>query len=226
MSANRFYFNFVTTFIKVTMENIYFDFVANAFHELKSPLTTIMLVSEIIMKQEFDNISMQRCLSMIYEEAGRMKSIVNNTINSLKNNYFNIDVSQKCDINEILERVVVSEDLGDIDLSLAAEQHFVRGNAEYFESAFREIIENARKYKSERPLRISIETINRGGDICLCFSDNGVGVDKYYYSDNQQSTGVGLYLLRKKLLQLNGSVTAERRDGGGSVFKITLPIIV
>lgn len=223
------------------MEDERLEYVTNAFHELKSPLTTIMLAADIIKMQDVDCDLKDMYLNMISGEVIRMKNLINNTINSLKNNYFDIDLNQICDINQILETIVKNENLGGINLYLMASRHIVKGNLEYLESAFRELIENARKYKSERDLRIDIKTINKGDKICISFSDNGIGIEEDKlnlvfekgYSrnesqdvENQDSTGVGLYFLKRNLQRINGAITIESKEGRGSVFKITLPIIV
>lgn len=237
----KIFFIFVKSIDNVTMKDEKYEYVTNAFHELKSPLTTIMLAAEIIKTQNLDDKAKESYLIMILDESLRMKKLITKTINSLKNNYFDVNLNQCCDINEIIENVVKSEGFVEFGLYLMASRHVVRGNVEYIESAFRELIENARKYRSERPLKINITTANDGNRICIRFSDNGIGIAdarlKSFFDgdfcsksncevENQSDTGVGLYFLKRNLQRINGTVSVESKEGRGSVFSITLPIIV
>lgn len=225
----------------VTMEDERFEYVTNAFHELKSPLTTVMLAADIIRTQNIDNEAKESYLTMIINECFRMKNLITKTINSLKDNYFDININQYCDINEILENVVRSVDFNEFGLYMMASRHKVKGNAEYIESAFRELIENARKYRSERPLKINISTSNIGDKIRISFSDNGIGIadvrlksifegvfcgDGTHSDESLSDTGVGLYFLKRNLHRINGTISVESKEGRGSVFSITLPVIV
>ena len=88
------------------MKDEKYEYVTNAFHELKSPLTTIMLAAEIIKTQNLDDKAKESYLIMILDESLRMKKLITKTINSLKNNYFDVNLNQCCDINEIIENVV------------------------------------------------------------------------------------------------------------------------
>jgi len=219
------------------METEKFEYVTNAFHELKSPLTTITLAAEIIKKQNISDNEKEEYTTMIINECIRMKNIVCSTINSLENNYFDVDLNQKCDINKILGRVAESENVDDIGLLLMAPRHHVRGNIEYLESAFRELIENSRKFRSELPLEIKIDTYNDKDKIIIRFSDNGIGMENdvmvsifekgfHSESENQQNTGLGLYFTKINIQRINGAITVESKRGRGTIFKITLPLIV
>lgn len=226
----------------VAMKTEKFEYVTNAFHELKSPLTTIMLAAEIIKEHHINDDEKDVYATMIINECLRMKNLVCTTINSLENNYFDVDLNQKCDINEILERVAESENVDDIGLLLMASRHNVRGNIGYLESAFRELIENSRKFRSEFPLKINIDTYNDKDKIIIRFSDNGIGMEndvmasvfgKGFHSnfedkisENQQNTGLGLFFTKRNIQRINGAITVESKKNRGSVFTITLPLIV
>lgn len=222
------------------METEKFEYLTNAFHELKSPLTTITLATGIIKDRSLSEFDYDNYIVMIINECDRMKRLICNAIDSLRNNYFDIDINQKCNINKILERVVQSEKIEEIELILKAKRHYIIGNNDYIESAFRELIENSRKYRRECPLKLKINTYNQDNNIVIAFSDNGIGIEEsvigsvfdnachfdYKSNNNQRDTGCGLFFLKRNIQRLNGDITVESKRGRGSKFSITLPIIV
>jgi len=220
------------------MENDKFEYVTNAFHELKTPLTTIGIACDLIKTKSVENQDYDTYLDIIGNECLKMKNIIDVAIKSLKNNYFDIDISQNCDVHEILCRVIQNSGIENIGTYLMAVRHNVKGNYEYLESAFCELLENAYKYKSELPLRVKITTLNIGNKIKICVSDNGIGIEKGNLckifekgfreesDENQYNTGLGLFYLKRNLQRINGTIGVESENGNGSSFTITLPLIV
>ena len=96
---------------------------------------------------------------------------------------------------------------------------------------------NAVKF-SPRSSLIFINTYIKGSFVEVAISDEGIGVpkdqlikifQKFYRSDvknasNRNSKGLGLYLVKEIIQQHGGSVRAERRPGGGSIFYFTLSL--
>ncbi|MCQ2322021.1 MAG: HAMP domain-containing histidine kinase [Bacteroidales bacterium] len=220
------------------MENDRLEYVTNAFHELKNPLTTIGIACDLIRTNEIGEFDCDSYLDIISNECRRMKNIIDDTIKALKHNYFDIDLNQNCDVHEILCSVIRNCRIDNIAVYMMASRYKVKGNYEYIESAFRELFENAIKYKSEQPLHLKINTFNKGDKIHISFSDNGIGIEKknlehifesgfnHKTSDCQYSTGLGLYYLRRNLQRINGTIMVESELGKGSVFTVTLPLIV
>lgn len=214
------------------MEIDKFEYVTNTMHELKNPLTTISLACDILKAQCKDNSEKNTYLNVISCECDRMKKIINSSINSLKNNYFDVDTNQNCDIHVILQKVADVAKIDGIGLYLMATHHNVKGNLEYLETAFHELLENSRKHQSDIPLRLRISTFNKGNKIKICFSDNGIGIqkniDEIFEKDYCDKTdkGLGLYYLKRNMQRINGTVSVESKTGRGTMFTITLPIIV
>ena len=220
------------------MEDDRFEYVTNAFHELKNPLTTIGIACDLIKTNKVEGLDCDNYLNIISNECLRMKNTIDDTIKALKHNYFDVDIYQNCDIHEILCRVIRNSGIDNIGVFLMANRHNVKGNNEYIESAFRELFENAVKYKSELPLHLKISTYNKGNKIKISFSDNGIGIEKKHLGqvfengfknniiDYQYSTGLGLYYLRRNLQRINGTIVVESEVGKGSIFTITLPLII
>jgi signal transduction histidine kinase len=105
------------------------------------------------------------------------------------------------------------------------EAHLVR--------VFQNLISNAIKYRSERPLAIHISAERRGPVWVIKVKDNGVGIAPEYQekiflpfirlaSRAIPGTGLGLAVCKKAIEALGGSIWVESAPGAGSTFAFTI----
>lgn len=102
----------------------------------------------------------------------------------------------------------------------------------YLESIFTNMMSNAMKYRHpDRHPHIQIKSEAREEGICLSFTDNGLGIDLEKYGDklfsmyqtfhqNDNSTGVGLYITKNQVESQGGSISVESEPGMGTTFYI------
>lgn len=104
-----------------------------------------------------------------------------------------------------------------------------------FESIFLNLITNAIKYCNTFP-NVEIDVLKSKGKVFILIKDNGIGIDltnnktkvfepfvRILNEKNVEGTGVGLFLVRKIINSLNGSIQIESELGKGTIFTITLP---
>jgi len=105
----------------------------------------------------------------------------------------------------------------------------------YMQSILQNLIRNAIKYRD--PLRsnnIILKTYSEGDTIRLMISDNGRGINMEKYGSEifglfktfhteEDSHGVGLYLVKKQIIEMSGSITVQSEIGKGTTFNIVLP---
>jgi signal transduction histidine kinase len=100
--------------------------------------------------------------------------------------------------------------------------------------ALRNILQNAITYCSpERRLDISVSLDLKPGQYCLMIRDNGQGISQefidqifhmfYKASSQSNGSGLGLYMARKAVEKMNGSIQVESEPETGSEFSILLP---
>jgi signal transduction histidine kinase len=102
----------------------------------------------------------------------------------------------------------------------------------FMESIFINMISNALKYRHpDRNPAIEIYSFKEGDDYYLMFKDNGQGIDlekhgnrlfNIYqtFHDNKDAVGVGLFMLKKKIESLHGSISVQSQVGKGTRFLI------
>ena len=100
---------------------------------------------------------------------------------------------------------------------------------------YQNIFENALKYrdfKRDLILKITIEDLT--SHIKITFNDNGQGISEVirpkifnmFYRANVNSnndTGLGLYIVKKALIKIGGTITVKSTENIGSIFEIILP---
>jgi two-component system, NtrC family, sensor kinase len=102
---------------------------------------------------------------------------------------------------------------------------------------FQNLVVNGFKFNRSSPKRVEIGITGKRDGICELFvRDNGIGIDPRYHDrifkmfkrlhthKEFEGTGIGLAIVKKAVIRLNGSVRLESKVGEGSTFFITLPL--
>lgn len=224
------------------------DFVNNMTHELKTPIATISLASQMLSDASVRKSpeSLSHLAEVISEESKRLRfqvekvlhlSVIDNAESSLKFTDVNA--------NEIIETVVntfklkverqggtLIADLGAIDSDIYVDQL-------QFTNVIHNLLENALKYsRDDVEPELAVSTADDGGHLTIRVSDNGIGIhrddikhifDKFYRvsTGNRHDVkgfGLGLAYVKKMITAFHGTITVESEPGEGSTFIITLPL--
>jgi two-component system phosphate regulon sensor histidine kinase PhoR len=220
------------------------DFINNMTHELKTPISTISLSSEVLMKRDIANDPdrLNQYAKIIHSENNRLKTQVDKVLQiaTLSPEKVNIK-SEELDLHEILKSAVetfevsLNANQGEMSLDLHAENSSVIGDRVHITNIIYNLLDNAHKYTEEEP-RIHIKTSNEKGCLKIAISDNGVGIDK-----NQQALifdkfyrvpkgnlhdvkgfGLGLFYVKTIVSAHKGKIYVDSELGKGSTFTILL----
>ena len=220
------------------------QFVSNASHELKTPLSTIKLLVESMMYEESMDAELRtEFLGDIDREIDRLSSVVGDLLTLV-----HID-SHKLRLRR--EMMLLSDTVRDsvkrlAPLSKKRKQEIVTDIADSCEmfadpgklaQVCYNIIENAIKYTPEGGT-IRVRLRRDGRDAVLEISDTGVGIppedlphvfDRFYRVDKARGretggTGLGLSIVQQIVRLHAGSVTVQSELGKGTMFTVTLPV--
>ena len=224
------------------------DFVSNVSHELKTPLTSIRMFSELLAEGRVIDPDKQRhYLQIITAETARLTRLINNVLDfsrlerGEKKYHF-----QGCDLVELVGQAVATyrphlEEAGfRVDCSLPGEPLFVRGDRDALAQVLVNLLSNAEKYSSDcKQITIEMETAMTPLPFAeIRVLDRGAGVpsgceekifEQFYRAHDSlnsgiQGSGLGLTLARQIVRAHGGELSYERRAEGGSKFIIRLTL--
>lgn len=222
------------------------DFINNMTHELKTPISTIGLSSELLLRGDFTESpdKLKRYAEIIFKENKRLEDQVERVLNvakldkdklSLKKSTVNIhelllDVKDSFDINQ-------TDTGGHITLLLNAEKHSISVDSVHINNVVYNLLDNGVKYCDKTP-EITIQTDNDKEFFYLTISDNGIGIkrenqklifDKFYRVPtgnlhNVKGFGLGLFYVKLIVEEHGGAISVKSTPGKGTSFCIKLPL--
>ena len=222
------------------------DFVNNLTHELKTPISTISLASQMLNDNTISSSdkNYDRISGIISEESKRLGYQVERVLQMAKFDQGDIKFQFKeISMHEIIESVITNFILqieakkGILIPSLHAENDVIIADPVHMTNVISNLLDNAVKYTPENP-EIFIETRNEHQQLLITVRDNGVGIskanqrhifDKFFrVSTGNVHTvkgfGLGLSYVKKIIEEHQGRISVESEPGAGTFFIINLPL--
>jgi len=228
------------------------DFVSNVSHELKTPLTSIRMFSELLADGRVADPDKQRSyLNIITAEAARLTRLINNVLDFSRmergEKKYNF---QPCDLAEVLRTTAQTfrphfEAAG---FKFGCEPPDspvpIHGDADALSQVLVNLLSNAEKYGANGGAKeINLQLTRKQSPLPhveICVLDRGPGVprgseekifEKFYRAHDSlgsgiQGSGLGLTIARQIARAHGGDVVYEPREGGGSCFILRLPVKV
>lgn len=227
------------------LEKMRADFVANASHEMRTPLASMTGFIETLQgSARNDAKAREKFLGRMLEQAHRMRRLIDDLL-SLSRIEMNLHrtPSDQVDMSEVArysaELLATRASGAGCEIRVAAEPGMiVDGERDELIQISQNLIENAIKYgASGRGVDVSVSHDTGRGRIELVVTDYGAGIDaqhlprlteRFYRVSVQESrsgggTGLGLAIVKHIALRHRGNLDITSRKGEGSTFKFTLP---
>ncbi|MCO5231919.1 MAG: HAMP domain-containing histidine kinase [Chitinophagales bacterium] len=222
------------------------DFVNNMTHEFKTPIATIGLASDVLMRKDISKFPEKifHYAKIISEENKRLKGQVETVLQVALTDAKKIQLKiEELDIHDIIMQNVnnfevrAQERQGHISTNLNAQSTHIMGDKIHITNILHNLLDNALKYCDKTP-QILIETKNKGNYIEIAIQDNGKGIadnnlhqifEKFYRvsSGNRHDVkgfGIGLFYVKNMIIMHKGSISLKSKLGQGTTFFINLPI--
>ena len=231
-------FNSLTDRLRETDE-VRRRFVANASHELKTPLASIRLLSDSILQNEgIERVTVQEFIGDIGTEAERLSRTTEKLMTLTRLDSKISDEKTRVDMRDavlatlrMLKPLAASKGL--TIGSDMMEGCYVLATDDAIHQIVFNLIENAIKYNREGG-NVFVKLFIESGEIVFAVDDTGVGIpeedlpyvfDRFYRVDKARSreaggSGLGLSIVKDTVEELKGTVTASKRIGGGMHFRV------
>jgi signal transduction histidine kinase len=219
------------------------EFIAITSHELRTPLASVYGAAMTLQRQELDPEQRESMLGVIYRESARLARLVDQVLWASRLESGRVTTTiESCDPVELVEEVVEAEQThmpAGLSLTVAADEPAPRvaADGEKVKQVLTNLIDNAVKYSTEGGgIEVSLQAAN--GLVRFSVRDDGLGIplveqqrifDKFHRLDPNMTrgvggTGLGLYICRELVDQMNGRIWVTSREGEGSTFAFELPV--
>jgi two-component system phosphate regulon sensor histidine kinase PhoR len=221
------------------------DFINNMTHELKTPISTIGLSSEMLLREDFsdDAERLKRYAGLIYKENKRLEHQVERVLNIAKLNKNELSLKKTTlHLHELIEEAADSfrfnqlQSGGEINLDLKADPDEISGDQVHITNVIFNLIDNAVKYSREKP-EVFVSSSNDKKGVLITIEDKGIGIkkeevklifDKFYRVStgnvhDVKGFGLGLYYVKLVVDAHGGTIHVKSQLGEGTVFTIWLP---
>lgn len=206
-------------------------FLANAAHELKTPITTILGASELLLTETEDDPEVrQRFLKHISSEARRMQRLSETLLRLARTGAdFREPNLRTVELNvarEVAERMKPLTESAGVSLLVEDRGGRVRADREWVEQALLILLSNALRH-SHRGGRIWL----RADGHTLTVEDEGDGINQddlpyvfeRFYRGNSGGFGLGLPICKELVERMGGSITLSSEEGIETRAEIELP---
>jgi len=227
---------------KEQREKLRREFTSNVSHELKTPLTTIYGVSDMITEGIVKPEDIAGFALNIREESGRMISLIDDIIKLSK-----LDESPMIEdiveldlmiiAEEVLSRLAFKAQNKNVKTSLTGESVVIRGNRILCNEIIYNLCENGIKYNKDNG-RLDVHITQKDGIAVITVDDTGIGIpyeyrerifERFFRGDKSRSqkidgTGLGLSIVKHAVLQMNGSLEVNSVVSKGTKMIVKLPL--
>lgn len=226
------------------LETVRTEFVANASHELRTPVTAIKGFAETLLDGALKQPELaEKFITIIANESNRLETIISDILELSR-------VEKKSEpmvvkpfevvetVNNLIQFFYKQADRKHISISVDAERPvMMKADQHRIEQIFTNLIDNAINYSDvDSEVKINIEQVNNS--VHFSVSDKGIGIPKadqeriferFYRVDkgrsrNSGGTGLGLSIVRNLIMNMNGTIHVESEVGIGTTFHIKLPL--
>jgi signal transduction histidine kinase len=207
----------------------YADVVA---HDLSAPLSGIALLVTALEQRPEQPPSVE-ILQELRATTRRARGLIDGVLDYARSGELTRD---RVDLHDVMAevRADLRVELDDANACVVlAELPEVEGDPRQLRRVFQNLVANAVKFRSDRPPRIEISAHRGSREWVVSVQDNGIGIrreDVGHVFDmfsrvtpNVDGTGIGLAVCRRVVEAHGGRIWVEPAEGGGSVFRFTLP---
>jgi len=222
------------------------DFINNMTHELKTPIATISLASQMLHDNSIAMTpeSTKHAAGIIMKESQRLSFQVEKVLQMAVFNEGRLKLKFKeFHINDVIENVVVNFDLrvtskgGKLSKDLEAANDLIKGDELHITNVIYNLLDNALKYRNGIP-EILIKTENKKDNFILSVKDKGIGIPKEHLDQiferffrvptgnvhDVKGFGLGLSYVKKIIDIHHGKIKVESTINKGTTFVIYLPL--
>src|SRR5262245_50125936 len=232
----------VATRKSVELEALRWDFVSGITHELKSPLSTVRAIGEMLAENRTrSRVDVKRYGELLLQQGHRLTRLVNNILTYARvTDTTQVYSFQPLQVEDLVEeallsfRHVIDRESLRIDIELSRDLPAILADRTAMVLALDNAVDNAIRYGSAGGW-IRIAGFPRGTDVVIEIADGGTGIPADELAAVQRrfvrgrsargdGSGLGLAIIQRIAVDHSGSLRLESPDGGGTTLTLRIPI--
>jgi K+-sensing histidine kinase KdpD len=220
-------------------------FIGVISHELRTPVTTIFGLSQVLRRRSasLDPETREQAIVDIEEEADRLNRLIEDLLVLSRSERGRVQIEP-----EPLNLVRLVRRIADLESERHPNRRYtftapgtlplVNGEETYIEQVVRNYLSNAEKYSpAAMPIQIEMSVDSAAAEVSVRVLDRGIGVDvetaarafELFYRTSDATriahgAGIGLFVCRELIRAMGGRTWMRARDGGGTEVGFTLPV--
>jgi signal transduction histidine kinase/DNA-binding response OmpR family regulator len=224
------------------------DFLANMSHELRTPLNSSLILAKLLADNPNDNLTTDQVkyAQTIQSSGNDLLNLINDILDLSKIEAGHVEIRPESisverlanNLRQLFKPVAQEKKL-DFVVEIAREcPASVETDVQRLEQVLKNLLSNAFKFTDAGQVSLSIRLAGEG-QLALAVSDSGIGIaevqqqnifEAFHQADGTISrryggTGLGLSISRQLVRLLGGSIHLKSREGQGSTFTITVPVV-
>lgn len=213
-------------------------FIANLSHELKTPIASLVGVSDLLADEKLDESTRKDLTGILRSESLRLSRLCDGIVTLTKMERDFEPKKKPLQLDEQIRHAVIliteKWKPKEIDLTFTSQPVHCVTDPDLSMQVWTNLLDNAVKYSSDSVhLMIDIQEENDTARVTI--ADNGIGMseedqrhifEQFYqveHSHVQEGNGLGLTIVKTIVDQLGGSISVESEIGKGSTFQVILP---
>lgn len=219
------------------------DFINNMTHEFKTPLSSILIASNYLSRQNpiQQDEKLEKYTHIIIDQSNKLNQHIEKILSVAKSDNAPLVLNKKqLDVLPILESVIENSKLKHPETQIEIQTNLasitIEADEFHFTNLVYNLLDNAIKYSENEP-EISIAVAKTGKYLQLDFIDNGIGMDsknipfvfdKFYRIPSQKSNevtgfGLGLYYVKKICSLHHWKISVKCNPEKGCTFSLLIP---
>ncbi len=219
------------------------DFINNMTHEFKTPLSSILIASNYLIKQDKIKLDdkLEKYTEIIINQSNKLNGHVEKILNIAKSDSAPMMITKQplevvTVLNDIVENFILQN--SGVKISVQnAHKYVVEADMFHFTNLVINLLDNSKKYCEQSP-EIRIALFDDQKSMYLTFEDNGLGIepknipyifDRFYRIPNSKSNevngfGLGLHYVKKICDLHSWKINAENNIHAGITITIKMPL--
>lgn len=217
------------------------NFLLSITHELKSPIASIKLVLETLLKRALQREQQEKLMNTALYETDRLHMLVEDLLLSAKLETSYQPYLELLNLSELLQdllhKLQIKYPAAAFHYKEKVDNSIIKGDKSGLTSVALNLLENAVKYSPDNQ-QIDVRLEQQNGSIRFEVADQGIGIpdkekpqifEKFYRVGSEETrktkgTGLGLYIVEQIVKAHHGEIEVLDNEPQGTVFRIELPI--